>query len=188
MEQAMASFPQVQFHVTWRPFLLNPAQDAPKDGVDKLTMYKSKFGEQRVAQMIPRMTQVFADLGIQYSIAGKTGNTLDSHRLLTWAGKLGPAEQDRLVEALFDAYFAKSKFLGDRAVLLEAAATAGLDTKAAAAVIDDPNAMLKEVREELGRFGRGVSGVPFFIIGGSTRLSGAQPPEVFEDAFRSLLR
>eukprot|EP00291_Cryptomonas_curvata_P023869 CAMPEP_0172159772 /NCGR_PEP_ID=MMETSP1050-20130122/5167_1 /TAXON_ID=233186 /ORGANISM="Cryptomonas curvata, Strain CCAP979/52" /LENGTH=181 /DNA_ID=CAMNT_0012829419 /DNA_START=192 /DNA_END=734 /DNA_ORIENTATION=+ len=181
----MSSFPQVDFQINWRPFFLNPAQDAPKEGEDKLVMYNRKFGAQRIAQMLPRMTQVFAGLGITYSMGGRTGNTIDSHRLITWAGRQGLAQQDRVVEALFDAYFSREQFLGDRAVLLDAAAKAGLDPAAAAAVVDDPNALLAEVREEVARYGRGVTGVPFFIIAGSVRLSGALPPEEFEDAITS---
>jgi hypothetical protein len=41
-----------------RPFFLNPAQDAPKQGEEKLAVYNRKFGAQRIAQMLPRMTQV----------------------------------------------------------------------------------------------------------------------------------
>ena len=57
-------------------------------GENKLEMYKSKFGEARVQQMLPQMTKTFAELGIQYSIGGLTGNTLDSHRLIHWAGEV----------------------------------------------------------------------------------------------------
>ena len=42
----------------FRPFFLNPAQDGPKEGEDKLAMYNRKFGAQRIAQMLPHMTQV----------------------------------------------------------------------------------------------------------------------------------
>lgn len=184
----MSRFPHVDFQVTWRPFFLNPAQDAPKEGEEKMVVYNRKFGAQRVAQMLPRMNQVFSELGIKYSMGGRTGNTVDSHRLITWAGKQGLAQQDKLMEALFDAYFSQEKFLGDRAVLLEAAAQAGLDTAAAAAVVDDPNAFLREVKEEVAQFSRGVSGVPFFIVGGAVKFSGAQPPEEFEEAFNTVLR
>lgn len=36
---------------------------------------------------------------------GKTGNTLNSHRLIALAGGQGLEKQDKLVEALFKAYF-----------------------------------------------------------------------------------
>jgi predicted DsbA family dithiol-disulfide isomerase len=46
---------------------------------------------------------------------------------------------------------------------------------------------VKEVRED-ERKGReiGVDAVPTFIIGGKVLISGAQNPEVFLEAFRSL--
>ena len=47
-------------------------------------MYKEKFGEARVKQMMPRMKQVFADVGLEYSLEGLTGNTLNSHRLVSY--------------------------------------------------------------------------------------------------------
>ena len=37
---------------------------------------------------------------------GKTGSTLNSHRLISWAGGAhGPEAQNRLVDNLFEAYF-----------------------------------------------------------------------------------
>ena len=52
------------------------------------------------------MQETFAQLGMNYSMGGKTGSTLNSHRLIWWAlQKGGPAAQDRVVEALFKAYF-----------------------------------------------------------------------------------
>lgn len=77
-------------------------------GEDKLQMYKSKFGEARVAQMLPMMTKTFSDLGVNYSIGGLTGCTLDSHRLIHWAGEVaGEAAQDAVVTELFSNYFSE---------------------------------------------------------------------------------
>lgn len=36
---------------------------------------------------------------------GQTGNTLNSHRLIALAGQQGLDKQDKVVEALFRAYF-----------------------------------------------------------------------------------
>ena len=56
----------------------------------------------------PCTQQVFSDLGIKYSIGGLTGSTLDSHRLIHWAGEVGGAEaQNAVVEELFNNYFAQ---------------------------------------------------------------------------------
>ena len=42
---------------------------------------------------------------------GLTGNTLNSHRLIAYAGQQGLDVQDRLVEELFKAYFTQVRLL-----------------------------------------------------------------------------
>ena len=42
---------------------------------------------------------------------GLTGNTLNSHRLIAYAGEQGFDTQDRLVEELFKAYFTQARLL-----------------------------------------------------------------------------
>ena len=99
--------------------------------------------------MVPTMTQNFKDVGVDYSMGGMTGATMDSHRLACWAKTMGLPEQDKLMEQMFDAYFSKEQYLGNRDVLLQCAEAAGLDRAAAAAVIDDPKAHVADVESEL---------------------------------------
>ena len=49
--------------------------------------------------------ETFAKEGLDYSMDGKTGSTLNSHRLIALAGQQGLDKQDQLVELLFKAYF-----------------------------------------------------------------------------------
>ena len=51
------------------------------------------------------MQETFAKEGLNYSMEGKTGSTLNSHRLIALAGQQGLDKQDKLVELLFRAYF-----------------------------------------------------------------------------------
>ena len=56
-------------------------------------------------------------------------------------------------------------------------------------VLDAPTAQLGELDEQMQRFARGVSGVPFFIVSDGKKrfkLSGAQPPEAFLEVFAQL--
>ena len=49
-------------------------------------------------------------------------------------------------------------------------------------VLDNPTQELSEMNEQLQKYTRGVSGVPYFIVSDGTRrvkMSGAQPPEQF---------
>lgn len=62
------------------------------------------------------------------------------------------------------AYFADEKYLNDRAVLLEVATESGVPD--AEKVLDDPQAYLEEVKQEMATYARGVSGVPHFIVDG----------------------
>jgi predicted DsbA family dithiol-disulfide isomerase len=73
--------------------------------------------------------------------------------------------------------------IGDRAVLAEIAADAGLDREAAAEYLAgdaDAEAVLRE--DTLARRA-GINGVPCFIFNGRFALSGAQEPEAFFQLF-----
>ncbi|KAG1670754.1 hypothetical protein FOA52_013981 [Chlamydomonas sp. UWO 241] len=187
LEEAMSQMKDsgVVFDVQWHPFQLDA--DAPVEGRNKAELYTEKFGAAKMAQMMPRMLQTFSELGLTYSLGGMTGNTLDSHRLINWAFKVGGAgAQDCVVEYLFAAYFCKERFINDRTLLVEAADSAGLP--GAAEYLADPNAGLAEVQAELrAARARAVSGVPNFTINGKVSLSGAQDPSTFVSAFKEVL-
>lgn len=53
------------------------------------------------------LQKTFAKEGLTYTMDGETGNTLNSHRLIALAGQQGADTQDKLVEALFKAYFSQ---------------------------------------------------------------------------------
>jgi len=102
------------------------------------------------------------------------------------------------LQVLFHGYFAEGKAPSDENTLRAALVAAGETEEAAAAfVADDSDAAAAATREELqlGR-GMGVRGVPHFVVraadvagggggapGAGEPLSGAQPPEAFEQAF-----
>mmetsp|Transcript_1937 Transcript_1937/g.4913 ORF Transcript_1937/g.4913 Transcript_1937/m.4913 type:complete len:122 (-) Transcript_1937:216-581(-) len=114
-------------------------------------------------------------------MGGKTGNTMDSHRLLAFAERTaGSKVQNALVDELFLNYFGQEKFINDPDVLLAAATKVGLDTQAAADVIHDKTKFHDDVLDQYRAYARGVRGVPHFIIG-DHHVSGAQPPAVLKD-------
>jgi predicted DsbA family dithiol-disulfide isomerase len=90
-----------------------------------MTMYNEKFGAQRVAAMIPHMKSVGAKSGIVFDYGGRTGNTLNSHRLNAWAERQG--KQDQMIEAMFQAYFEKQVDISDPAQLVDVATRAGFE-------------------------------------------------------------
>ena len=46
------------------------------------------------------------------------GNTLDSHRLIYFAGQQGLDKQHNLVEEFFQGYMTQGKYIGDRYVFI----------------------------------------------------------------------
>ncbi|KAL4577317.1 hypothetical protein LXL04_013424 [Taraxacum kok-saghyz] len=180
LDKALAlSKDQYDFEIKWHPFLLNPS--APKQGVNKLDYYRSQFGP-GVEQMSARMTEVFKAIGVDFTMEGLTGSTVDSHRLILFAGKQGFDKQHELVEELFKGYFTQAKFIGDRDFLVESARKVGIE--GAAEFLDDPKMGLDEVNEELKKYSSNISGVPHYVINGKHQLSGGQPAEVFLRAFQ----
>ncbi|OAY56960.1 uncharacterized protein YwbO isoform X2 [Manihot esculenta] len=175
-----ASKDRFDFEIKWHPFFLNPS--APKEGVNKLQYYREKFGS-RTDGIIARMTEVYRGLGLEYNISGLTGNTLDSHRLVFFAGQQGLDKQHNLVEELFLGYFTQAKYIGDREFLLECAAKVGVE--GAAEFLEDPNNGVKEVNDDLKKYSANITGVPYYVISGKHELSGGQPPEFFLRAFEA---
>ena len=55
------------------------------------------------ARLVRRVTGRWRQVGIEYSMGGETGSTVDSHRLACWAKTLGLSQQDKLMETMFDA-------------------------------------------------------------------------------------
>ena len=153
--------------------------------MDRKEYREKKFGgPEAVQEMDRRMTAVGAEEGIPFALdkIQRTPNTFDAHRLIWLAGREGVQEQ--VVDGLFRAFFTEGRDIGDRAVLAEIGAAAGLE---GVAEFLESDRGTQEVREEERR-GRelGVDAVPTFIIGGKVLVSGAQRPEVFLEAFRSL--
>ncbi|KAJ4833099.1 hypothetical protein Tsubulata_001082 [Turnera subulata] len=173
-----ASTDRFDFEIKWHPFFLEPS--APKEGVNKLQFYRQKFGS-RADGILGRMAEIFKGLDMEYDMSGLTGNTLDSHRLIYFAGQQSPDKQHQLVEELFLGYFTQGKYIGDRKFLLECAQKVGLE--GAAEFLEDPDKGVKEVYEELEKYSANISGVPNYVINEKHKLSGGQPPEVFLRAF-----
>jgi predicted DsbA family dithiol-disulfide isomerase len=191
-----SSHPDVKVAVAWHPFLLVQPDawrafgDATlTHGVDKIEFYDKRFGKDVWKSFLPRLEAAFASSGVDgFTMAGKTGPTQRSHRLLSRAAQLGAAQHDALAEQIFRAYFVEGKPLCSPAVLREAAerarVTACADALDAAPEPDEAAEFQAEL--EYGR-SRGVTGVPHFFIEGesSESLGGAQPPA---DLARSILR
>src|SRR5689334_11606085 len=178
LARAMAMRPDIAFKVHWRPYQLDPT--IPREGVDRRAYLRAKFGDgPRPRAIGEAIRSEGSSEGISFAFdkIAISPNTLDSHRLIRWAGSAG--RQDEIVERLFRAYFVEGRNIGDRAVLSDIAAASGLDSNLVGQLLDDDNADTELIRREdtLARE-MGISGVPTFIFDNRYMLSGAREPEV----------
>ena len=182
LERALQARPQRDLTIRWRAFQLNPGM--PADGMDRKAYIDAKFGgAERARAIYDTVRAAGASEGIAFDFdrIRRTPSTLQSHRLIRFAG--GQDRQNETMEALFRAYFTDGRNIGDRAVLAEVAADAGLDRDEATDYLagdTDAEAVLGE--DALARRA-GINGVPCFIFNGRFALSGAQEPEAFFQLF-----
>ena len=180
LEAALKLRPDQQVQIRWRTFQLNPQM--PREGMDRETYLNLKFGGAENATMIyDRIRGAGAEEGIDFAFEAiaRTPNTLESHRLVRWAAGLG--KETELVEVLFQAYFLRGEDIGAKAVLLQAAETAGLDREAAAAFLETDDLLAEVSEEDRQARALGIDGVPCFIFNGRHALAGAQPPKVLAE-------
>ena len=162
----------VPLEISWLPFQLNP--DMPKDGVARAEYRKAKFGSlERSRQLDARVIEEGKGEGIDFAFERiqRTPNTSAAHQLIAIA-----EDQNKVVDALFKAYFEEAKDIGDPKVLAEIAEQCGV--KGWPEKAQDVSALEDEVR------GMGISAVPTFIFERRTGVSGAYPAETLAAAIR----
>jgi predicted DsbA family dithiol-disulfide isomerase len=167
--------------VRWRPYQLDPT--IPEGGLDRAEYMAKKFGNSgRLQSVHDNLTRLGAEVGLPFAFdkIKRSPNTLDAHRLIRWAASAGV--QAEVVDRLFKAYFVEGRDIGDRKVLVEVAGECGLDANLVEKLLAD-GADADLVRQEIEQAqAMGVSGVPFFILGGRLGVPGAQEPSVLRQA------
>ena len=165
--------------IVWRAFELDPSAPRVRDkSVSYAQRLANKYGMslERAEKTIANTAQVAKSDGLDFHVERiQSGNTFDAHRVVHMGREHGI--QDAVKERLFRAYFTDGEAIGEPEVLVRLAGEAGLDpeqvraTLATDAHADAVRADEAEAREN------GISGVPFFVLGGRYAVSGAQPAE-----------
>lgn len=174
------------FELLWRPFQLNPTM--PPEGLDRRSYRAAKFGSWERSQALDaQVAAAGAEDGLvfRHDLMARTPNTVASHALIHLAHELGGAAlQDRVVEALFAAYFTQGRDVGDRAVLADLAEAAGMDRTRVATHLADPASGAAVRRDEELARRLDLHGVPSFVLAGHYLFSGAQPTPAIVQALR----
>ncbi|KAJ3204869.1 hypothetical protein HDU82_005545, partial [Entophlyctis luteolus] len=176
---------EVSFDITYKPFQLDSS--LPKPGMKKIDHYVEKFGAGRAKQMLAHTKQLGDKEGIAFADNGVIGNTLDSHRLIKYAGQISHEAQNTVLVTLYRSYFEQGKDLSDPEVLVDAARAAGLDEAVVRTQICAGDLLLKETLADVrGAQRDGIQGVPNFVFDGKYQVSGAQESETFLRLFEKL--
>jgi predicted DsbA family dithiol-disulfide isomerase len=185
LDRALETRPEHPFTVEWHPFQLNP--DMPPEGRDRAAYLEDKFGGKlKAVQVYAQVEEAAraAGLDIDFAAIPRIPNTLDAHRLIHWAGIEG--KQNAVVNALFRAYWREGRDIGDRSVLAQVAADAGMDRAVTARLLDTDADRDDIAARDLDARRKGVNAVPTFLIARQYVLSGAQPVALWQQVIGEL--
>jgi predicted DsbA family dithiol-disulfide isomerase len=176
-EQARREF---DAEVLWLPFDLHP--EYPPDGIPLAELHRRYgIGAGESDPLRPR----FAAAGLEYNRPETVPNTRLALRLSELAREHGLHEafHDRLM----DAYWSEASNIGEPDELRRLAADVGLDAEEVERVISDGSAYLDVVEASTHEAQSvGINAIPAFVLDGRLIVLGAQPLDVFRQAFAQL--
>jgi predicted DsbA family dithiol-disulfide isomerase len=174
--------PDVRLRIVWRSHCLLP--DTPADGVPYQAFYVARLGSpEAVARRRAQVQQAGTAAGVRFAFERieVLPNTAAAHAWVTRATASGTeAQQARLIELIFTAYFMEGQNIGDPSVLERLALECGL-------AAEGPRAHRGE-RHAHARALYPISGVPHFVFDGSLALSGAATPDALLNVMMRALR
>lgn len=183
LKRAAEARPALRVSVAWRNFLLRP--DMPAEGMDRRAYLEANFEPERIAetQRILNAAAEAAGVPLNLNAATRFPNTIDAHRLVSWAARAHRAEA--AIDAIFAAYFVDGRDIGEAAVLLDAAQEAGLDRAAIAALLASEEDRADILRLHEAAMQSGVTGVPVAILNRKAVVMGAESPAVYGEALEA---
>lgn len=164
----MKAKPTFEFHR--RPFILRPERKQCEPWLEVLTgLSKQRSGDLSwVQNFVVQMTASGKSLGISFDFGGSVGNSLDSLRLLFWAGhKYGHTQegQEKLADILARYHFEQKRTVGKHENLLSAVQEAKFDLDEARDVLNDSSKYKNEVLSSILETQRqGVHSIPQFTF------------------------
>ena len=134
LQKAIANHgPGHDITVRHRAFQLQPDFSGVVPTAEHLAQ-KYRLDKTKVAEMQANVCSIADVEGLCYNLENTlSGNTADAHRLILWAETIG--RDDELLEALYSAYFEKSKPVFSHEDLLSITDEIGIDRLAATALL-----------------------------------------------------
>jgi predicted DsbA family dithiol-disulfide isomerase len=162
--------------VTWLPYDLHP--EYPPEGISRADLH-ARYGD----ALHNRLKAQFAAQGLTYNPPPDVvPNTRNALRLTELARERGLGEQ--MHDRLMDAYWEEGRNIGDPDELRALAAEVGIDDPEVA--WEDDTYLQRVLGSSAQAQSIGVTGVPGFLLDRRLLVLGAQPRDVFEQAFERL--
>lgn len=175
LELALAEWHGEPVGVRYRSFFLDP--NIPAGGIDfKANMLAKGGGRMTLNDFFDAPRERGAAVGLKFDFEAieRAPNTMLSHRLV----HLAPAElEGNLLDAVYSAYFEHGRDIGDIDVLVDLAASVGMDRDETRAALTGDAGEAQALADVDFARQAGISSVPFFIFNGKYAFSGAQPPQ-----------
>jgi predicted DsbA family dithiol-disulfide isomerase len=178
LDLAVASRPQYDTQVRWRPFELNP--EVPTDGVSRASFFAARgISADRAAEIDAELMRLGGASGIQFrfDLIQRIPNTRFSHLLLAYAGRHG--RQAEVKDRIMRGYFEEGINIGDVEELVRLGVEAGLpetESRHALIVRSGQDGVVAAQRHATLL---GITGVPSLIFDGQYTISGAQEVAIF---------
>lgn len=164
--------------MSWQPFDLHP--EYPPAGIPRAELH-ARYGR----DAHDRVEAMFEAAGLAYNPpADVVPNSRAALRLSELARDLDRHRETH--DRLMDAYWAEGTDIGDLDVLRGLAAELGLPGEDVERVLEGEDYLDRVQASTYQAVSIGATGVPAFVLDGRFLILGAQPREVFEEAFAQL--
>ena len=190
LKKAIAEVPELKdVEVEMKAFQLDPSAGEHAAG-DTQTRFAYKYGLslEHAARSIEDISEMGRAEGLDFRYATTLfTNTMDAHRLTKLAqSKNDPALYEKVIEALFKAYFTDNKELADKELLRKIGEDCGLDPEEVRELLASDRYRDEVILDEREAARYGIHAVPFFAIG-QYGISGAQSVEGMKAALMKVL-
>ena len=190
LKRAIADIPELKdVEIEMKAFQLDPSAGEHAAG-DTQTRFAHKYGisMQEAGETIEHISQMGIAEGLDFKYATTLfTNTMDAHRLTKLAqSKNDPELAEKIIEALFKAYFTDNKELADKELLQQIGEDAGLDAEEVKEILTSDKYKDEVLLDEREAARYGIHAVPFFVIG-QYGISGAQSVDGMKAAIMKVM-
>ncbi|MEM7042166.1 MAG: DsbA family oxidoreductase [Pseudomonadota bacterium] len=177
LDKARELRPALQVELRWWPYMLNP--QLPKEGMDRHTYLRAKFGgDAEARQIYQRIEAAGREEGMTFAFdkIRRTPNTVAAQRLILLAQQQGLGEA--IIRTLFKAFFEDGIDIGNADALRRLGAATGIAPGDIDALYSGDAHSADIIRGHQRAHMMGVQGVPVYVVDQQHVITGAQAPEV----------